>query len=101
MLLRVSSWMVLEKGIEMSKKKSEQFEDAMKRLQTIVEKLERGDLPLEQAMESFTEGIQLVQLCHRKLEEAEKKVQLLVKDQQGTWTAAEFESAKDNAEDAL
>ena len=70
----------------MSKKKSEQFEESLKRLQVIVEKLEQGDLPLETAMESFTEGIQLVQLCHQKLEEAEKKVQLLVKDQQGAFT---------------
>ncbi len=85
----------------MSKKKSEQFEDAMKRLQAIVEKLERGDLPLEQAMESFTEGMQLVQLCHQKLEEAEKKVQILTKDQQGTWTTAAFEPIlKERAEDA-
>jgi exodeoxyribonuclease VII small subunit len=75
----------------MSKKKSEQFEDALKRLQTIVEKLERGDLSLEQAMESFTEGMQLVQLCHQKLEEAEKKVEVLVKDQQGVWTTTGFE----------
>jgi exodeoxyribonuclease VII small subunit len=86
----------------MSKKKSEQFEDALKRLQTIVEKLERGDLPLEQAMESFTEGMQLVQLCHQKLEEAEKKIQVLVKDQQGAWTAAVLEAAsKDSVEDSL
>jgi exodeoxyribonuclease VII small subunit len=85
----------------MSKKKSEQFEEALKRLQTIVEKLERGDLPLEQAMESFTEGMQLVQLCHQKLEEAEKRVQVLVKDQQGAWTAAAFEPAtKESAEDS-
>jgi exodeoxyribonuclease VII small subunit len=86
----------------MSKKKSEQFEDALKRLQTIVEKLERGDLPLEQAMESFTEGMQLVQLCHQKLEEAEKRVEVLVKDQQGVWTATAFEPAsKDSVEDSL
>lgn len=85
----------------MSKKKSEQFEDALKKLQTIVEKLERGDLPLEQAMESFTEGMQLVQLCHQKLEEAEKRVQVLVKDQQGGWNAAAFEPAsKDSTEDS-
>lgn len=86
----------------MSKKKSEAFEDALKRLQAIVEKLERGDLPLEQAMESFTEGMQLVQLCHQKLEEAEKMVQTLVKDQQGGWTTAAFEPiSKEPAEDPL
>jgi exodeoxyribonuclease VII small subunit len=86
----------------MSKKKSEQFEESLKRLQVIVEKLERGDLPIETAMESFTEGIQLVQLCHQKLEEAEKKVQLLVKDQQGTFTTTSFESGtRETAEDML
>ncbi len=85
----------------MSKKKSEQFEDAVKRLQAIVEKLERGDLPLEQAMDSFAEGMQLVQLCHQKLEEAEKKVQTLMKDQQGDWSATPFEPiSRDNAEDS-
>ena len=86
----------------MSKRKSEQFEESLKRLQVIVEKLEQGDLPLETAMESFTEGIQLVQLCHQKLEEAEKKVQLLVKDQQGTFTTTSFESGtRETAEDML
>jgi exodeoxyribonuclease VII small subunit len=86
----------------MSKKKSEQFEDAVKRLQAIVEKLERGDLPLEQAMESFAEGMQLVHLCHQKLEEAEKKVQILMKDQQGGWAAAPFEPvSRENTEDSL
>jgi exodeoxyribonuclease VII small subunit len=92
----------LEGKSTMSKKKSEQFEESLKKLQVIVEKLERGDLPLEEAMESFTEGIQLVQLCHQKLEEAEKKVQLLVKDQHGAFTTLPFEpGAKDNAEDLL
>lgn len=81
----------------MSKKKSEQFEESLKKLQGIVEKLERGDLPLDEAMESFTEGIQLVQLCHQKLEEAEKKVQLLVKDQQGAFTTAPFETGSHEA----
>ena len=85
----------------MSKKKSEQFEEAVKRLQAIVEKLERGDLPLEQSMESFAEGMQLVQLCHQKLEEAEKKVQILTKDPQGAWTTTPFEPiSRDRAEDS-
>lgn len=85
----------------MSKRKSEQFEEALSKLQGIVEKLERGELPLEEAMESFTEGIQLVQLCHRKLEEAEKKIQLLVENQQGVFTTASFApGARDNADDA-
>lgn len=75
----------------MAKKKTEQFEEVIKRLQVIVEKMERGDLPLEEAMESFTEGIKLAQYCHQKLEEAESKVQMLLKDQQGEWTVTPFE----------
>lgn len=86
----------------MSKKKSEQFEESLKRLQAIVEKLERGDLPLEQAMESFTEGIQLVQVCHQKLEQAEKQVRMLVRDQQGGFTTAAFETGvRDSGEDTI
>ena len=77
----------------MVKKKSEQYEEAIKRLQVIVERMERGDLPLEEAMESFTEGIKLVQYCHQKLEEAESKVQMLLQNQQGEWIVAPFEPA--------
>ncbi|MHC1729861.1 MAG: exodeoxyribonuclease VII small subunit [Syntrophobacteraceae bacterium] len=76
----------------MAKKKSDQFEESLKKLQEIVEKLEKGDLPLEEAMDSFTEGINLAQFCHRKLEEAENKVQMLLKDQQGGWAVAPFEA---------
>lgn len=81
----------------MAKKKSEPFEEALKKLQVIVEKMERGDLPLEEAMESFTEGIKLVQHCNQKLEEAESKVQMLLKDQDGEWIATPFEPAQTNS----
>lgn len=75
----------------MAKKKEEQFEEAIKRLQGIVEKMEKGDLPLEEAMESFSEGVRLVQYCHQKLEQAENRVQMLMKDQQGSWSATAFD----------
>lgn len=75
----------------MAKKKSEAFEEALKKLQAIVEKLERGDLPLEDAMASFTEGVRLAQFCHQKLEEAENRIQMLLKDEEGNWTAASLE----------
>lgn len=77
----------------MVKRKGEQFEDALKKLQSIVEKLERGDVPLEEAMESFTEGMRLAQFCHLKLEEAEGKLQMLLKDAQGGWTTTAFDPA--------
>lgn len=81
----------------MAKKKSDQFEEALKRLQEVVEKLEKGDLPLEDAMDCFSEGIKLAQFCHKKLEEAESKVQVLLKDQQGGWASAPFEATRANS----
>jgi exodeoxyribonuclease VII small subunit len=62
-----------------TRKKPEPFEDALKKLEKIVEKLERGSLPLEEAMEAFTEGVRLVKYCNQKLDEAENTVQMLVK----------------------
>lgn len=78
----------------MAKKKEEQFEEAIKRLQLIVEKMEKGDLPLEEAMESFSEGMRLVQYCQQKLEQAENRVQMLLKDQQGTLSAVPFDPSQ-------
>jgi exodeoxyribonuclease VII small subunit len=82
-----------------AKKKSDIFEEALKKLQDLVEKLEKGDLPLEEAMECFTEGILTAQFCHKKLEEAENKVQMLLKDQQGEWKSAAFETPLSNSEE--
>lgn len=81
----------------MAKKKSDQFEEALKKLQAIVERMERGDLPLDEAMESFSEGIRLARICHQRLEEAERKVQMLLKEQQDGWTTAPFEPSSGGA----
>ena len=76
----------------MAKKgKGEPFEEALQDLEKIIEKLEQGDMPLEKAVEAFTEGMRLVQHCHRKLEEAENKVRMLVKGQEVEWTTVPFE----------
>lgn len=83
----------------MSRKKSDLFEEALRKLQDIVEKLEKGDLPLEEAMECFSEGIKTAQFCHGKLEEAENKVQMLLKDQQGEWKSAPFEPVRNGLND--
>jgi exodeoxyribonuclease VII small subunit len=56
----------------------QKFETAMKRLEEIVKNLEEGTLPLEEALKTFEEGMKLVSLCGRKLDEAEKKVTLLM-----------------------
>jgi exodeoxyribonuclease VII small subunit len=62
---------------------AETFEAALKQLEEIVQKLERGELPLEESLKLYEDGIRLSRLCHAKLEEAEGKIELLMKDAKG------------------
>jgi exodeoxyribonuclease VII small subunit len=66
------------------------FEKAMKRLEQIVHELESGDQPIEKALKKFEEGIQLSKLCSEKLEETEKRVTILLQDQQGNISEKPF-----------
>jgi exodeoxyribonuclease VII small subunit len=59
------------------------FEAAMARLDEILQRLERGELPLEESLTLYEEGIRLSRLCHAKLEEAEGRIELLLKDSRG------------------
>ena len=53
------------------------FEAALSELDTIVKKLEDGDIPLEQSLQLFERGVQLSRFCHARLEEAEKRIEIL------------------------
>ena len=53
------------------------FESAIAELDAIVRKLEEGDLPLEKSMELYERGLQLSRFCHAKIEEAERRIELL------------------------
>jgi exodeoxyribonuclease VII small subunit len=57
------------------------FEKAMNKLEQIVQELESTDLPLEKAIKKFEEGVQLSKFCSEKLDETEKRVTILLKDQ--------------------
>jgi len=59
------------------------FEEALARLEAIVAELERGELPLEDSMRIFEEGMKLSKVCLKMLEEAERKVEILIKDKDG------------------
>lgn len=59
----------------------EKFETAMKRLEEIVSKMEAGDLPLEESLRLFEEGIKLSRSLNKTLEEAERKVEILLSDE--------------------
>jgi exodeoxyribonuclease VII small subunit len=63
------------------------YEDALRRLETIVDEMENGDLPLESLLARFEEGTRLAQLCQTRLAEAELKVQQLEQTPDGTLTA--------------
>jgi exodeoxyribonuclease VII small subunit len=53
------------------------FEAALTELDTIVKKLEDGDIPLEQSLQLFERGVQLSRFCHARLEEAERRIEIL------------------------
>ena len=71
--------------------KEKSFEDAMKRLEEIVQMLENGNLPLEESIRVFEEGMKLIRFCTHKLEEAEKKVTILIQESGGDYTQVPFE----------
>lgn len=79
----------------------QKFEAALKRLEEIVKNLEEGALPLEEALKAFEEGMKLVSLCGRKLDEAEKKVTLLMQ-QGGEYVRMPFDpESEPREEDAV
>jgi len=59
------------------------FEQALEALETLVERLEKGELALEESLKLYEEGIRLSRLCHGKLEEAEGKIEMLLTDARG------------------
>jgi exodeoxyribonuclease VII small subunit len=75
------------------------FEESLKKLESIVGKLEQGDLPLEESIRLFEEGIQLSDACKKELEAAEGKVQMLLKQKDGSMKAEAFPPGANGNED--
>ncbi|MFQ5790439.1 MAG: exodeoxyribonuclease VII small subunit [Acidobacteriota bacterium] len=63
--------------------KPKDFETALKKLEEIVKELEEGDLTLEKSLERYEEGVRLARFCNAKLDEAEKRIAVLQKDEDG------------------
>ncbi len=70
------------------------FETAVQKLETLVRKLENGDLTLEESLKAFEEGISLTRACEKLLQEAKGKVEQLVKKEGGKWEKTSFEEAE-------
>lgn len=64
----------------MTKKSAPDFEKSLESLQKIVETMEAGELPLEKSLEQFEHGVKLIRECQSALQQAEQKVQILLKD---------------------
>ena len=73
-------------------KKEVEFETALKKLETIVENLENGDLSLENALKQYEEGVRMAEVCSKRLAAAEKKVEVLMKTTGGKLKAAPFKN---------
>ena len=72
------------------------FEQAMKKLEQIVQDLESGDMPLEKAIQTFEDGIQLSKFCSKKLDETEKRITILMQDSDGELSETPFSVADED-----
>ncbi len=80
--------------------KSNEFEKSFQQLEEIVKRLEGENLPLDEALQLFEEGIRLSRFCNQKLEEVEKKIELILADAKGQPRVEPFEAEEDEeAED--
>lgn len=68
------------------------FEASLEALEQIVRNLEQGDLPLEKSLELFEQGIRLSRECQERLSQAERRIEILMRDSQGRTTTAPFEA---------
>jgi exodeoxyribonuclease VII small subunit len=72
------------------------FEECLERLEKIVQELEKGEVPLEKSLTLFEEGMQLSAACRKELDEAEGKVEILLK-QNGRMQSEPFEASPDKS----
>lgn len=74
------------------------FEASLEALEQIVQELEQGDLPLEKSLELFEQGIGLSRQCQERLSQAERRIEILLRDNQGRTAVSEFEEVPGNSE---
>jgi len=74
------------------KGKEPPFEDAMKGLESVVARLESGDVSLDESIRLFEEGMKLSEICRKRLDEADRKIELLLRKPEGVETTTRDES---------
>jgi exodeoxyribonuclease VII small subunit len=83
----------------MNSTKTKSFEASLEELERIVRELEQGELPLERSLELFEQGVTLSRECQERLNQAERRIEILMRDNQGRTTVKPFETEA-NANDA-
>jgi exodeoxyribonuclease VII small subunit len=67
------------------------FESSLRELEQIVQQLEAGDMPLDRSLELFEQGVKLSRQCQKRLDEAERKVEILLRANDGSYKSTPFE----------
>ena len=75
----------------MAARRPNEFEKAFQNLEKIVQRLEGEEMPLDESLQLFEEGIRLSRFCHQRLEEVEKKIELILADAKGQPVTEPFE----------
>lgn len=81
----------------MNNAKPKTFESSLEELERIVRELEAGELPLERSLELFEQGVKLSRECQDRLNQAERRIEILIRDNQGRPTTRPFEQADSSA----
>jgi exodeoxyribonuclease VII small subunit len=82
-----------------SEQPTRSFETSLEALEQIVRDLEQGDLPLEKSLELFEKGIRLSRECQERLSQAERRIEVLLRDNQGRPVVSAFSDTKDLPEE--
>lgn len=82
-----------------SNEQPKSFEASLEALERIVQQLEQGDLPLEKSLELFEQGIGLSRQCQDRLSQAERRIEILLRDNQDRTVVSPFEGAKATGEE--
>ncbi len=77
------------------KKKTPPFEKSLSRLEELVEKLESGELTLEESLEAFEEGVKISRECRKYLDQAEKRIEVLMGEIEGEADLSPFDPEED------
>jgi exodeoxyribonuclease VII small subunit len=79
-----------------ARRTSNEFEKSFQQLEKIVQRLESEEMPLDESLQLFEEGIRLSRFCHQRLEEVEKKIELILADAKGQPIVEPFEPEDDD-----